>query len=60
MCFDDAAQGSADKNDIHVSASAEKLLWRTMATNDDVDSTSVAVVPGFRQLNCDSVPDWDQ
>mmetsp|Transcript_20167 Transcript_20167/g.36527 ORF Transcript_20167/g.36527 Transcript_20167/m.36527 type:complete len:318 (+) Transcript_20167:61-1014(+) len=46
--------GSASNNSRHVSASAEKMLWRTLATNADVESTAVAVVPGFSKLNCSS------
>mmetsp|Transcript_39532 Transcript_39532/g.93012 ORF Transcript_39532/g.93012 Transcript_39532/m.93012 type:complete len:334 (+) Transcript_39532:70-1071(+) len=45
--------GSASENFIHYSAAGEKLLWRALATNDDVDSTAVAVVPGFHNLACE-------
>jgi len=51
--FGELKKGSASQNDVHVTASREKLFWRGVATNLDVDTTDVAVVPGYRRLQCD-------
>mmetsp|Transcript_42830 Transcript_42830/g.98197 ORF Transcript_42830/g.98197 Transcript_42830/m.98197 type:complete len:372 (+) Transcript_42830:99-1214(+) len=51
--FGDLKQGSASQNEVHATAKREKLFWRGIAANSDVDSTDIAAVPGFRKLQCE-------
>lgn len=48
----------ADQNSWHKTFSAEKDLWRRLATNadDQIDATEVAYIPGFSQAKCEGVP----
>lgn len=49
----------ADQNQWHKTFSAEKDLWRRLATNsqEQIDQTEVAYIPGFSQAKCPGVSD---
>mmetsp|Transcript_12547 Transcript_12547/g.20683 ORF Transcript_12547/g.20683 Transcript_12547/m.20683 type:complete len:420 (-) Transcript_12547:10-1269(-) len=48
------AELKADENSWHKSFRAEKDLWRRVARNpaSQIDSTDIAVIPGFSQVHC--------
>jgi len=48
------SKGRADDQDWHKTFDSEKDLWRRLASNsdDDIDATDVAVIPGFSRIPC--------
>mmetsp|Transcript_57108 Transcript_57108/g.105592 ORF Transcript_57108/g.105592 Transcript_57108/m.105592 type:complete len:345 (+) Transcript_57108:87-1121(+) len=45
--------GNAAEKGKHATYDQEKLFWRMIATNSDIDATDKAVFPGFPALQCD-------